>query len=163
MTTRPAVKSTPEAQLKTFLGRFDPKNQKLIRSLRTALRKRFPSANELVYDYSNSVVIGYSSTEAGIDSVVAIAGRADGVSLYLNQGHQLPDPKGILLGSGKQTRFIPVETATRLAHPDVKALIAGAVELAKVPMPSKGKGTLMIRSSAAKKKARAKSKSKSKK
>jgi len=163
MTTRPAVKSTPEAQLKTFLGRFDAKNQKLIRSLRTALRKRFPSANELVYDYSNSVVIGYSSTEAGIDSVVAIAGRADGVSLYLNQGHQLPDPKGILLGSGKQTRFIPVETATRLAHPDVKALIAGAVELAKVPMPSKGKGTLMIRSSAAKKKARAKSKSKSKK
>lgn len=160
MTTRPAVKSTPEAQLKTFLGRFDPKNQKLIRTLRTALRKRFPSANELVYDYSNSVVIGYSSTEAGIDSVVAIAGRADGVSLYLNQGHQLPDPKGILLGSGKQTRFIPVETATRLAHPDVKALIAGAVELAKVPMPSKGKGTLMIRSSAAKKKARAKSKSK---
>lgn len=160
MTTRPAVKSTPEAQLKTFLGRFDPKNQKLIRTLRTALRKRFPSANELVYDYSNSVVIGYSSTEAGIDSVVAIAGRADGVSLYLNQGHQLPDPKGILLGSGKQTRFIPVETATRLAHPDVKALIAGAVELAKVPMPSKGKGTLMIRSSAAKKKSRAKSKSK---
>ena len=157
MNTRPAAKSTPEAQLKTFIGRFDSKNQKLIRSLRTALRKRFPSANELVYDYSNSVVIGYSPTEGGIDSVVAIAGRADGVSLYFNEGHQLPDPKGILLGSGKQTRFIPVETASRLAHPDVKALMAAAVELAKVPMPPKGKGALIIRSSAAKKKARAKS------
>ncbi|HEX6396046.1 MAG TPA: hypothetical protein VFZ95_01360 [Steroidobacteraceae bacterium] len=158
MNTRTAVEPTPEAQLKAFIGRFDSKNQKLIRSVRTALRKRFPAANELVYDYSSSVVIGYSPTQGGIDSVVAIAGRADGVSLYFNEGQQLPDPKGLLLGSGKQTRFIPVETSRRLAHPDVKALIAAAVDLAKVPMPSKGKGALIIRSSAAKKKARAKSK-----
>jgi hypothetical protein len=158
MNTRTTVDLKPEAQLKAFIGRFDPKNQKLIRSARSVLRKRFPAANELVYDYSHSVVIGYSPTEGGIDAVVAIAGRADGVSLYFNEGPRLPDPKGILLGSGKQTRFIPVEAASRLAHPDVKALIAAAAKLAKVPMPPRGKGALIIRSSAAKKKkARAKS------
>jgi len=151
-------KITPEAHLRSFIGRFDSKTQKLIRAVRAALRKRFPTANELIYDYSNSVVIGYSPTEGGIDSTVAIAGRADGVSLYFNEGKQLPDPKGLLLGSGRQTRFIPLEAASRLAHPDVKALIAAAVELAKVPMPSTGKGALIIRSGGAKKKARPKSK-----
>jgi len=158
MTSRTPVEAKPEAQLRSFISRFDAKTQKLIRAVRTSLRKRFPTANELAYSYPNSVVIGYSPTEGGIDSVVALAGRADGVSLYFNQGQQLPDPKGLLSGSGRQTRFIQVEAPKQLAHPDVKALIAAAVDLAKVPMPSKGKGALIIRSSGASKKARPKKK-----
>ena len=85
---------TPEAQLRSFIDRLDPKDQKLFRSVRAAVRKRFPTANELAYDYSNSVVIGYSPTDRGIDGIVSIAGRADGVRLYLMNGPQLPDPKG---------------------------------------------------------------------
>ena len=48
---------TPEAQLQSFNDRFDPKHQKLIRSVRAAVRKRFPTANELVYDYSSFFVL----------------------------------------------------------------------------------------------------------
>jgi hypothetical protein len=143
-------KPTPEAQLRSFIDRLDPKDQKLFRSVRAAVRKRFPTANELAYDYSNSVVIGYSPTDRGIDGIVSIAARADGVRLYLMNGPQLPDPKGLLLGSGKQTRFVRVEAASQLAHPDVEALIAAAIDRAKVPLPSKGKGKLIIRSAAAK-------------
>ena len=143
----------PEAQLKSFLGRFEPKIQKLARSMRTALRKKFPAANELAYNYPSSVVIGYSPTEGGIDSVVALATRADGVFLYFNQGPHLPDPEGILMGTGKQTRFIPVDSVRRLAHPAVKALITAAVEASRVPMPARGRGSLTIRSSGARKKA----------
>ena len=138
-------KPTPEAQLRSFNDRFDPKHQKFVRSVRAALRKRFPTANELAYDYSSFFVIAYSPTEQGIDAPVSIAARADGVDLYFNHGPQLPDPKKLLKGSGKQTRFVRVEAVRQLAHPDVKAFIAGALEHASVPLPSKGKGSLIIK------------------
>ncbi len=147
---------TPEAQLKSLIDAFDPKNQKLIRSVRSAVRKRFPTANELVYDYGTSLVIGYSPTEHGIESIVSTAARADGVSLYFMNGPKLPDPKKLLQGSAKQVRFIPVEAASRLKHPDVEALIAATIELASVPLPSAGSGKLVIKTSAAKKRPRRK-------
>jgi hypothetical protein len=149
-----STKRTPEAQLRSSINRFDPKGQKLFRSVRAAVRKRFPAANELAYDYSHSVVIGYSPTDRGIDSTVSIALRTDGVRLYFMHGPQLPDPKRLLLGSGRQTRFVQVEAASELAHPDVKALIAAASDLASVPLPSKGKGSLIIKSAAAKRRPR---------
>src|SRR5262245_9044147 len=145
---------TPEAQLRSYIGRLDPENQKLVRSVRAAVRKRFPTANELAYDYNRHFVIGYSPTDRGIDSIVAIAARATGVTLYFNQGPQLPDPKRILLGSGKQTRFMQVEAASQLAHPDVEELIAATIDQARIPLPSKGKGSLIIKSAAAKKRPR---------
>ena len=138
-------KPTPEAQLRSFIDRFDPKDQKLIRSVRSAVRKRFPTANELAYDYYPSFVIAYSPTDRGIDAIVSITARAAGVDLYFNDGTQLPDPKKLLLGSGKQTRFIRVDAASRLAHPDVKALIAAAIDYAIVPLPSTAKGSLIIK------------------
>lgn len=145
---------SPEAELRTFIARFDPKEQKLFRSVRAAVRKRLPTLNELAYEYPDSVVIGYSPTERGIEGVVAIAARADGVFLHLSHGPQLPDPKKLLRGSGKQTRFIPVETASRLGHPDVEALIAAAIDRATVPVPSEGKGKLVIQSSASRRRPR---------
>lgn len=138
-------KPAPEAQLRSFSARFDPKHQKFIRSVRAALRKRFPTANELAYDYSSFFVIAYSPTDRGIDGIVSIAARANRVDLYFNQGPQLPDPKKLLLGSGKQTRFVRLETARQLAHPDMKAFIAAAIDHASVPLPSKGKGGLIIK------------------
>ena len=152
-------KLTPEAQLRSFYDRFDPKHQKFIRSVQAALRKRLPTANELAYDYSSFFVIAYSPTERGIDAPVSIAARADGVVLYFNNGPKLPDPKKLLRGSGKQTRFVRLESARRLAHPDVEALIAAAMDHASVPLASKGKGSLIIKTNktvAAKKRPRGK-------
>ena len=153
---RDRTEPTPEAQLRSYIDRLDPKNQRLIRSVRAAVRKRFPTANELAYDYNRFFVIGYSPTDRGIDSIVAIRASATGVSLYFSQGPQLPDPKRILLGSGKETRFVQVEAASQLAHPDVEPLIAATIDQARIPLPSKGKGSLIIKSAAAKKRPRRK-------
>ena len=155
MTVKPdSKKRTPEAQLRAYIDNLDPKIQKLFRSVRAAVRKRFPTANELAYDYSHALVIGYSPADRGIDSIVAIRACATGVSLYFSQGPQLSDPKRILLGSGKQTRFVQVEAASQLAHPDVEAMIAATIDQAKIPLPSTGKGSLIIKSAAAKKRPR---------
>ena len=149
-------KGTPEAQLRSLIEKFDPKDQRLIRSVRSAVRKRLPTANELVYDYRTFVVIGYSPTDRGIDGIISIAARADGVRLYLMRGPQLPDPNKLLMGSGKQTRFIRVEAANQLKHPDIEALIAAAIDRAGVPLASEGRGRIVIKSDAAKKRPRRK-------
>src|SRR3954451_3493026 len=152
MTVEPdSEERTQEAQLRSCIDKLDPKNQKLFRAVRAAVRKRFPTANELAYDYSHALVIGYSPADRGIDSIVAIRADATSVLLYFSQGPQLPDPKRLLRGSGKQTRFIQVEAASELAHPDVEALIAATIDQARIPLPSKGKGSLMIKSDVAEK------------
>ena len=140
---------TPEAVLESLVDRLDPKGRKLVRSVRAAVRKRFPTANELAYDYSSRFVIAYSPTDRGIDAVVSIVAGADGVQLCFTQGKRLPDPKRLLSGSGNQTRFIRVEEARQLAHPDVKALMAAAEDQASIPLPSRGRGELSIRPTAA--------------
>jgi hypothetical protein len=138
-------KATPEAQLRSFYDKFDSKHQKLIRSIQAAVRKRFPTAHELAYDYSSFFVIAYSPSENGIEAIVSIAARADRVDLYFNNGPKLPDPKKLLRGSGKQARFVQLDSARRLAHPDIKALIDAAIVQSKIPLPTKGRGGLIIK------------------
>jgi len=146
----------PETQLRSFIGKFEPKDQRLIRAIRTAVRRRFPTANELVWDNYNFFVIGYSPTERPTDSIVSIAARAGAVGLCFIHGAGLPDPKRLLLGSGKQTRFIRVGSARVLADPNVESLIAAAIDRAKTPLPGTGRGRLIIRSVAAKQRPRRK-------
>jgi hypothetical protein len=145
MATRSDTGVTPEAALRSLLAMFDASEQRLIRSVRTALRKRLPTANELLYDYKTFFVIGYSPSERPTDGIAALAARPDGVRLYLMPGPQLPDPKKLLSGSGKQARFMRVESARALKHPDVEALVAAAIERAAVPLPSTGRGKLLVR------------------
>ena len=104
-------------QLKAFIAKFDAKDQRLIRAARSAMRKRLPTAHELVYDNYNFFVIGYSPSERPSDALFSIAARANAVSLCFLHGVQLPDPKKLLHGAGTQTRFVRLDSAERLAHP----------------------------------------------
>lgn len=151
-------KSSADAQeqLKGFIGKFDPAHQSLIRAVRKVLRKRFPTANEFVYDNYNFFVIGYGPTERPSDAILSIAAGANGVGLCFLYGARLPDPTKLLLGSGNQTRFIRLESVDVLERPAVKALITAAEARAKVPFPKTGKGKLIIRSISAKQRPRRK-------
>src|SRR5664279_2324624 len=99
----------PEKQLASFIAKFDPPMVRLIRSCRSALRKRFPTANELVYDNYNFFVIGFCSTDRASDCIVSLASQAKGVALSFYYGATLPDPDKMLQGSGNQNRFIRLE------------------------------------------------------
>jgi Domain of unknown function (DU1801) len=138
--------ATDQQQLAGFIEKFDSKNAALIRSVRKVLRKRLPTANELVYDNYNFFVIGYCSTERPSDCILSIAAGANGVGLSFYYGAALPDPHKLLLGSGSQNRFIRIESAATLARPEVEELIAAAIKHAKAPLPESGRGELIIRS-----------------
>src|SRR5215471_16093176 len=144
---KPARKLSPdpEEQLDSFIAKFDPENQRLIRSLRKAMRKLLPTANELVYDNYNFFVIGYSPTERPSDTICSIAAAASGVGLSFYHGADLPDPHGILQGSGTQNRFVRLPSPATLDEPNVVALIKAAVKISK-PLAAAGKGKLIIRS-----------------
>ena len=132
-------------RLAGFISKFEPRTQTLLRSLRRSLRRRLPGAFELVYDNYNFFVIGYGPTERPSDAILSIAAGASGVGLCFIHGARLPDPKKILLGSGKQTRFTRLTSARDLARPEVEALIAHAVARARVPFTGR-RISLVIRS-----------------
>jgi hypothetical protein len=139
-----------EEQVKAFIGKFEKKHQAVIRAARKALRKRFPTATELVYDNYNFFVIGFGPSERPSDCIVSIAAAANGVGLCFIRGASLPDPAKVLLGSGKQTRFIRLPSADVLQRPEVKALLTAAAEGAKTPLPTHGPPRFVIRSVSAK-------------
>jgi hypothetical protein len=145
-----------EKQLKSFIEKFEPKLQTLIRAVRKALRKRFPTANEFVYDNYNFFVIAYGPTERPSECILSMFASANGVGVCFLWGAKLPDPKKILRGSGNQTRSIRLESVELLARPEVEALIAAAVARAKSPLPASGRGKLIIRSVSAKQRPRRK-------
>jgi len=144
----------PDKQLATFIAKFDPPMVRLIGSVRAALRKRLPAANELVYDNYNFFVIGYGSTERASDCILSLAANAKGIVLSFYYGSTLPDPSGILQGSGSQNRFIRIARAEDLAKKENEALIAAAVLQAKTPLAAKGTGRLIIKSISAKQRPR---------
>jgi hypothetical protein len=146
---------TPAQQLNRFIARFEPRDQRLIRACRKALRWRLPGAYELVYDNYNFFVIGYGPTERPSDAVPSLTARAGALGVCFFQGVKLPDPSSILRGSGNQTRFIRLESAEDLNQPAVEALITAALARAK-PLPG-GPPRLIIHSVSVKQRPRRKS------
>jgi hypothetical protein len=147
---------TAEQQLKSFIDKFAPPNRTLIRAVRRAMRARYPSAHELVYDNYNFFVIGYSPTERPSDSIFSIAAAANGVGLCFLNGAKLKleDPDGLLVGGGKQVRFVRLPTASVLDTPGVKKLMSAAVAASRPGFSKRGKGQLIIRSVSAKQRPR---------
>ena len=144
----------PEEHLQSFIDKFEPQHQAVIRAARRKLRKRFPTATELAYDNYNFFVIGFGPNERPSDCIVSIAAAANGVGLCFIRGASLPDPAKVLLGSGKQTRFVRLPSADVLDQPAVKALLTVAAERAQTPLPTSGRGKLIIRSVSAKQRPR---------
>jgi len=145
---------SPAKQLAGFIAKFDPIVARRIRSVLAVLRKRFPTANQLVYDNYNFFVVGFCASERPSDCIVSLVANAKGVGLSFYYGSTLPDPVGILLGSGTQNRFIRLENIAVLARPEVEALLRAAVGQSKTPLPKTGRGRIIIRSIAPKQRPR---------
>ncbi len=137
-----------------FISKFDPAVARVIRASRRALRQRYPTAVELVYDNYNALAMGWGGTERASDAFVSLAAYSNGVVLYFLYGKGLPDPKGILQGAGNRGRFVRLPSAATLNDPAVKALLRAARERAKAPLPERGRGYTVIKSISAKQRPR---------
>jgi hypothetical protein len=143
--THPATTS-PSRQLDTFTRRFDPAIRKLVREARARLRRKLPTAIELVYDNYNALAIGFASSERMSDTIVSLAVYARGVNLYFMYGAALADPHHLLLGSGNQGRFVRLESAATLDRREIDELLAAAIDEGETPLPRSGRGHVVIKS-----------------
>ena len=135
---------TPEQQLKSFVAKFTPANQRLIRALRAALRKRLPAANELVYDNYNFLVIAYCPTEKTGDSYLSIGADKNGANLFFGYtGTKIADPQKLLQGTGTSNRFVRLDSAQAVGRPAIAALIDASIAVSK-PM-GEAKGRLIVK------------------
>jgi hypothetical protein len=156
LSTQSAVaRRSAEAEVRTLIANFAAAHLRLIGAMRRWLRKRLPTAHELVYEYNGFFVISYSPNEHGYEGVFAIRASANGVRLYFSRGKELPDPEKLLQGSGNQTRWIHLEGASTLARPAVARLIEEAIARNRVPFARTGRGPVVIRSVSAKQRRKA--------
>lgn len=149
--TQPA---TPLQQLRAAIQPFDPPVQRLIRATRSALRRAFPTANELVYDGYNFLAIGFCSALNASSCLASVAAHARGVSISFYHGSRLPDPGRRLEGAGKQNRFVRVTSSAVLKEPAVQQLLRAAARDVAPPLPRTGKGQLVIKSVVSKRRSR---------
>jgi hypothetical protein len=143
-----------EEQLASFIAKFTPEVAALARSILAAMRARYPTAIELVYDNYNALAIGFGPSEKTSQAIFSIAVFSRWVSLFFLQGKQLPDPEGILQGSGNLARHIRLPSAGRLDELSVKNLMKEATARAAVPFSAQGTARLIIKSISAKQRPR---------
>jgi hypothetical protein len=146
--------ASPEKQLAGFIAKFTPEMATFIRAARRKMRALLPNAVELVYDNYNFLVIGYGPGERPSDAIFSLAAQAKGVALCFLQGAGLPDPEGLLRGSGNVVRSIRLDSPATLDRADVRALVKTALARAKTPLEPGAKHRLVIRSVSAKQRPR---------
>ena len=86
-------------------------------------------AVEMVYDKKNALVIGFCPDERASNVINSVAVYSKWINLYFFEGDALPDPEGLLQGSGSMVRHIRVTSADDLDRPAVKALMARCAEM----------------------------------
>jgi hypothetical protein len=146
--------ATPEQQLASFIAKFNPEVASVVQSTLTAMRKRYPTAIELVYDNYNALAIGFGPTERPSEAIFSIAVFPRWVSLFFLQANGLPDPDKILRGSGRVARHIRLPSAATLDELSVKNMMREAAARAAIPFAPRGAPRLVIKSVSAKQRPR---------
>lgn len=134
-------------ELDAIIAKRPPDMAKLTREVLAKLRPRFPGAVELVYDKKNSLVIGFCPDERAANVINSIAIYSKWINLYFFEGDTLPDPAGLLAGTGSTVRSIRITSAKDLDRPAVKALMTAALKRADPPLQRKANRRVIIRQS----------------
>jgi hypothetical protein len=112
--------------LDEFLQGYVPQVQELALETRTLLLKAFPGIHEEVDAPSKLVAYGYGPRMK--DMLCVIMPLKAGVNLGFFRGVDLPDPAGLLQGTGKRHRHVRIHDSKELHSPAVRDLVAAALD-----------------------------------
>jgi hypothetical protein len=106
-------------------------------ALRELVLKEVPDAEEVLYSVYAQVIVFKlpgGRKRAAFCGVVAYSRH---VNLMFYFGAHLPDPQGILKGTGKQMRHIRFDSLDDLRHAHLRGYISSAIELAEIAPQTK--------------------------
>jgi hypothetical protein len=143
-----------EAELDSFIDKFTPEVAALTRALNHKMKRRVPGAVIMVYDNYNALAIGFGPTEKAGQAVLSLAVMPRWVTLCFLFGAGLPDPHGLLNGSGSRGRHVRLHTPEAFDDPRVQDLIAAALDRSEPPIDPRRQQMLIIKSISAKQRPR---------
>ncbi len=108
-----------------FLKPFSTEIQEIVLSLRVFVWDLYPQANELIYDNYNALAFGWSPTDRVNHTFCSIAvGRTSkNIHFGFYWGSEISDPKKLLIGEGKQYRYILVPRLEEFPWAYIKKLV----------------------------------------
>jgi hypothetical protein len=139
--------SSPRVRLEGFIAKYSREVAGEGRVALAKLRRLVPGAVELVYDNYNGLVVGFCPSERPSDAVVSLLFTPRWITLcFLQNGPGLPDPGGLLRGSGRHVRHVRLASARDLDDPAIRSLISEALSRARVSIDPGARRRLVIRS-----------------
>jgi hypothetical protein len=110
-----------EADVDRLLAEHTPELQAIERALRSTIRTAFPDAIEQV-DFGNKLIaFGRSMKIRGL--LFAIIAHKTHVNLQLADGANLPDPDGLIEGTGKRIRHVKIRSVEAASSAAVVAIV----------------------------------------
>jgi len=110
-----------ERDVDRLLSEHSAELQSIERALRATIRAEFPDAVEQV-DFGNKLIaFGLSMKIRGL--LFAIIAHKGHVNLQLADGAVLPDPDGLIEGTGKRIRHVKIRSVEAASSPAVVAVI----------------------------------------
>jgi hypothetical protein len=115
--------------VKEFLASYSPNVRETSMKTRAYILDVIPNAVEQVDPGSKIIAYGFGLKMA--DIVCAIAPHTAHVNLMFSRGTELPDPEGLLEGTGKRARHVKLKSPEDLELPGLRALLDAAVAAMK--------------------------------
>jgi len=110
--------------LDSFLAQLDPDLRDLTERARQLIRSVLPEAHEELRPTYRTIAYGRSARMT--DEICYISLLSSGIHLGFSHGTQLPDPDGLLKGTGKLTRIVPLQSPEDAQNPSLKLLLVAA-------------------------------------
>src|ERR1700730_7659145 len=121
----------PDRTLLSYLASYDLHVSRLALAVREAVLEEAPDAIESI-SKGYAVAIGFSFTGKPLkDGLGHIATYSSYVNL--NRGALLPDPNGVLAGTGKLIRHITIHSEDDLNRPFIRRFLQAAIEQVNGP------------------------------
>ncbi|HEX6543993.1 MAG TPA: DUF1801 domain-containing protein [Ktedonobacterales bacterium] len=97
----------------------------ILAQVRGMVRDSLPDATEIFYHGS----LGYGPTASGFDRILYVAPQNGYVNLGFFYGTEIPDPQGLLEGSGRRMRHTKIKSVLAAQNPALIPLVREAWKL----------------------------------
>lgn len=109
----------------TYLSTFSPDVQALVQQARELVQSTLPDLEERAHLGWGALMYGKPGAKM-VDCVCHISPHKRDVNLGFYKGTQLPDPEGLLVGTGKNLRHVKLKQSADVARPALKTLLEAA-------------------------------------